>query len=323
PRAGPRGFPPRHRRRRQPAAGHGRRLSAPVAVPARRPARRARGMAAARPTCRACLAPRLRVRRSSRGACLCGLRRRGGACEALRRPAGPRGEGAPDRGQRGAPPRAGNSRLCGRRLHGGLGPFRVRRSRGSPHRGQPRPVGDLRGDDGGVLFRAGALRRCAPPRAPAPGAPGLAARPALARSGERRAQREAGHDMTTITPKFTQMASGLRFPAGPVAMPDGSVSLVWIERRPRARVTGPNDLVFDGAGGFWFTDLGKTRERDADRGVVYYAKADGSQIREAIFPLERPNGIGLSPDERTLYVVETPTARCWSFKLSAPGQIES
>src|SRR5207249_10158943 len=58
---------------------------------------------------------------------------------------------------------------------------------------------------------------------------------------------------------------------------------------------------------FWFTDLGKTRARDADRGAVYYANADGSSIREAIFPLERPNGIGLSPDGRTLYVVETPT----------------
>ena len=89
------------------------------------------------------------------------------------------------------------------------------------------------------------------------------------------------------------------------------------------RLRGPNDLVFDRAGGFWFTDLGKTRERDGDRGAVYYAKADGSQITEAIFPLERPNGIGLSPDERTLYVVETPTARCWAFRLAAPGQIES
>src|SRR5690349_24631195 len=48
------------------------------------------------------------------------------------------------------------------------------------------------------------------------------------------------------------------------------------------RLRGPNDLVFDGAGGFWFTDLGKTRERDMDRGTVYYAKADGSMIREAI-----------------------------------------
>ena len=209
--------------------------------------------------------------------------------------------------------------------------------------------------------------------------------------------------MATIAPKITPIASGLRFPEGPVAMPDGSVILVEIERRTLSRVTpngkvqaiatlgggpngaapgpggkiyvtnngglkfverpgrlfpvgqaddyvsgsiqvvdpvsgkvetlydtcdgrrlrGPNDLVFDRAGGFWFTDLGKTRERDADRGAVYYAKADGSSIREAIFPLERPNGIGLSPDERTLYVVETPTARCWAFALSAPGQIES
>src|SRR5207237_1732965 len=89
------------------------------------------------------------------------------------------------------------------------------------------------------------------------------------------------------------------------------------------KLCGPNDLVFDNAGGFWLTDRGKTRDRDADRGAVYYAKADGSMIKEAIFPLERPNGIGLSPDERTLYVVETPTARCWAFTLSAPGVIES
>jgi len=80
--------------------------------------------------------------------------------------------------------------------------------------------------------------------------------------------------------------------------------------------------VFDNAGGFWFTDLGKTRERDNDRGVVYYAKADGSKIEEKVFPLERPNGCGLSPDEKTLYVVETPTARCWAFDLSAPGVIK-
>ena len=64
------------------------------------------------------------------------------------------------------------------------------------------------------------------------------------------------------------------------------------------KLRGPNDLVFDDAGGFWFTDLGKTRERDNDRGAVYYAKADGSMIEEEIFPLERPNGIGLSPDEQ-------------------------
>jgi gluconolactonase len=203
---------------------------------------------------------------------------------------------------------------------------------------------------------------------------------------------------------FDEITTGLQFPEGPIAMPDGSIVLVEIARGTLSRVTpdgrihvvaqlgggpngaapgpggkiyvtnnggfnwvrladgrmfpstqpgdyiggriqvvdpesgrfetlydacdgrglrGPNDLVFDAVGGFWFTDLGKTRERDQDRGAVYYARADGSKIEEKVFPLERPNGIGLSPDGRTLYVAETPTARLWAFELSAPGEIRS
>ena len=30
----------------------------------------------------------------------------------------------------------------------------------------------------------------------------------------------------------------------------------------------PNDIVFDETGGFWFTDLGKTRPREVDRGAT-------------------------------------------------------
>jgi len=203
---------------------------------------------------------------------------------------------------------------------------------------------------------------------------------------------------------FDEIATGLQFPEGPIAMPDGSIVLVEIARGTLSRVTadgrihvvaklgggpngaapgpggriyvtnnggfnwvrladgrmfpstqpadyiggriqvvdpesgrcetlydacdgrglrGPNDLVFDGAGGFWFTDLGKTRDREQDRGAVYYARADGSKIEEKIFPLERPNGIGLSPDGHSLYVAETTTARLWAFELSAPGEIRS
>jgi gluconolactonase len=84
---------------------------------------------------------------------------------------------------------------------------------------------------------------------------------------------------------------------------------------------GPNDLVFDAHGGFYFTDTGKTRPRDADRGSVCYAKADGSFIQEIIFPISRPNGIGLSPDGSTLYVSETETARLWAWPLEAPGRL--
>lgn len=85
---------------------------------------------------------------------------------------------------------------------------------------------------------------------------------------------------------------------------------------------GPNDLVFDGLGGFYFTDLGKVRAREQDRGAVYYARADGTAIREVVFPIFTPNGIGLSPDGGTLYVAETETARLWAFDLAGPGVIE-
>ena len=84
---------------------------------------------------------------------------------------------------------------------------------------------------------------------------------------------------------------------------------------------GPNDLVFDSTGSFWFTDHGHTRRRDKDRGSVYYASIDGLNINEVISPLDGPNGIGLSPDEKQLYVAETPTGRIWAFNIETPGKI--
>ena len=85
---------------------------------------------------------------------------------------------------------------------------------------------------------------------------------------------------------------------------------------------GPNDIVFDNTGGFWFTDHGKNRGRDRNRTGVFYAHADGSFIEEVIFPLGAPIGIGLSSDESALYVAETPTGRLWAFPLSAPGKLD-
>ena len=87
------------------------------------------------------------------------------------------------------------------------------------------------------------------------------------------------------------------------------------------QLRGPNDIVFDQTGGFWFTDHGKNRERDRDRTGVFYAQADGSSCEEIIFPLEAPNGIGLSPKEDELYVAETPTGRLCASPLSSPGQL--
>jgi gluconolactonase len=86
-------------------------------------------------------------------------------------------------------------------------------------------------------------------------------------------------------------------------------------------LSAPNDIVFDTHGGFYFTDSGKLHKNHRDRGAVYYARNDGSAISRCIFPLEVPNGVGLSPDGKMLYVAETSTARLFAYELTAPGEI--
>ncbi len=102
----------------------------------------------------------------------------------------------------------------------------------------------------------------------------------------------------------------------------GAVEALYRDGDFGCSLRGPNDIVFDAHGGFWFTDHGKTRARERDVTGVFYARADGSHMEEAIFPLENPNGIGLSPDGMTLYVAETYTCKLWAFDIAEPGRIE-
>ncbi len=83
---------------------------------------------------------------------------------------------------------------------------------------------------------------------------------------------------------------------------------------------GPNDLVFDAAGGFWFTDTGKVRGREMDRAGVLYASTGGRDIREVLFPWDMTNGVALSPDGMTLYFSETLRGRAWRCPLTGPGR---
>jgi gluconolactonase len=86
-------------------------------------------------------------------------------------------------------------------------------------------------------------------------------------------------------------------------------------------IMGPNDIVFDDEGGFWFTDHGKTYGRVMDRGYLFYARSDGSFIREATAGLVTPNGVGLSPDGKTVYASETETGRLWAWPITGPGEV--
>ncbi|MBM3394904.1 MAG: SMP-30/gluconolactonase/LRE family protein [Betaproteobacteria bacterium] len=105
-----------------------------------------------------------------------------------------------------------------------------------------------------------------------------------------------------------------------VNLSTGKVERVYGDCNGRG-LRGPNDLVFDAHGCMWFTDLGKVRERDLDQGGVYHARADGGAIREVVHPFMTPNGIGLSPDGKTLYVCETVGARLWAFDITGTGEV--
>jgi gluconolactonase len=78
-------------------------------------------------------------------------------------------------------------------------------------------------------------------------------------------------------------------------------------------------LVFDEHGGFWFTDLGKDFEHYREYGGLYYAKPDGSLITQGRYPALALNGVGLSPDGKTLYTTSTTTSRLWRIPVIAPG----
>lgn len=87
------------------------------------------------------------------------------------------------------------------------------------------------------------------------------------------------------------------------------------------QLKGPNDIVFDKDGGFYFTDLGKSYPRLRDAGGIYYATPDGNTIVEIEHDLVTPNGCGLSPDGKSLYYADTTPGRLWRYELSGPGEI--
>lgn len=85
----------------------------------------------------------------------------------------------------------------------------------------------------------------------------------------------------------------------------------------------PNDIVIDKDGGLWFTDHGTRTERSFVHGGLYYGKPDGSFATTIAYPITTANGVGLSPDEKTVYVADTETGRLYSYAITGAGQIDA
>lgn len=114
---------------------------------------------------------------------------------------------------------------------------------------------------------------------------------------------------------------------------DGRVVAWDVEKRARRVLAesyqgkpfnAPNDLVIDRAGGLYFTDPRFRAPQplpQAGQGV-YYLAADGAVTR-VVADLPAPNGILLSPDERTLYVFPTDSPSLRAFDVTAPGRVSA
>ena len=107
-----------------------------------------------------------------------------------------------------------------------------------------------------------------------------------------------------------------------VLMPTRSVLASTFGGKP---FLGPNDLVADRKGGVYFTDPGgypPAGQYLTEIPSVYYLKPDGSVIKIAD-DIPRPNGIILSPDEKTLYVSNTLGAFVIAFDVQPDGSVRN
>lgn len=87
------------------------------------------------------------------------------------------------------------------------------------------------------------------------------------------------------------------------------------------RFLAPNDLTLDRQGGIYFTDPRFGAGADAqETEAVYYLSPTG-EVTRLIDDLKQPNGIHLSPDEKTLYVLPTGTVGLFAYPVLSPGKL--
>lgn len=104
---------------------------------------------------------------------------------------------------------------------------------------------------------------------------------------------------------------------------------VLTERFEGKRYNSPNDVVVDTRGRIWFTDPLYAADRsimELEHESIYRIDPDGTVVRAVTQPaIGRPNGLAVTPDCQTLYVVDSNSSRAdaerkiWEFTLDADG----
>jgi len=106
---------------------------------------------------------------------------------------------------------------------------------------------------------------------------------------------------------------------------------VLTERFEGARYNSPNDVVVDRHGRIYFTDpcYGDRSSMEMEIEGVYRINPDGAVVRILKQPdIQRPNGLAISPDERTFYLVDSNpnpggNRKIWAFDLAVDGGVSN
>jgi gluconolactonase len=103
---------------------------------------------------------------------------------------------------------------------------------------------------------------------------------------------------------------------------------VLTDRFDGKRYNSPNDVVVDTKDRIWFTDpyYGEDRASlELDAEAVYRIDPEGKVTRVLSQPkIERPNGLAVTPDAKTLYLIDSNSRaggnrKIWAFDLDATG----
>lgn len=192
------------------------------------------------------------------------------------------------------------------------------------------PEGPLACDDGSVLFgdlRAGTVVRARPGGrkeivATVKGAtPGLAIGP----DGALYCCNNGGFEWGPNTPETNfPIAVHRDYQGGSIERIDLSTGKVerLYDSCDGVKLAGPNDIVFDKDGGMWFSDLGVDTGEAELHGGIYYAKPDGSGIRRIAYGIGI-NGIGISPDGKTVYGAASFARNILAFSTDLDNAIQT
>ena len=116
-------------------------------------------------------------------------------------------------------------------------------------------------------------------------------------------------------PKGRLIGAQSRTPRVGVLSPDRKILAEEFEGVP---LVFPDDLTIDKRGGIYVVDMLQTRFRPVPAGrtkpTIFYVRPEDGKLIKASDEAASPNGIILSPDEKTLYVSNGPTIAAWDVQ---------